>query len=145
MLSELPFVPLINIAIIVLAVLIHYEFLFRLSALIPHLLIKHRYRIVVGVLGSLVAHSLEVLLFALAYYVLPNVEGWGYLEGSFDGSLWDCLYFSYTSFTTLGVGDIVPHGHIRHLVGLESLTGLLLISWTASFLYFEMQRHWGRG
>ncbi|MGD8933935.1 MAG: two pore domain potassium channel family protein, partial [Gammaproteobacteria bacterium] len=30
------------------------------------------------------------------------------------------------------------------LVGMESLTGLLLITWTASFLYYEMQRYWDR-
>ena len=143
--SLLPLAALFNVAIIAVAVMIHYEFLFRLSATIPALKMPHRYRIVVGVFGALVAHSIEIILFALAYYFLPQLEGWGYLDGNFDGSIWSCIYFSYTSFTTLGVGDIIPHGHIRHLVGLESLTGLLLITWTASFLYFEMQRHWGRG
>ncbi len=44
----------------------------------------------------------------------------------------------------LGFGDIQPHGAIRNFVGLESLTGLLLITWTASFLYFEMQRYWNK-
>jgi hypothetical protein len=34
---------------------------------------------------------------------------------------------------------------LRFLVGLESLTGLVLITWSASFLFFELQRHWGRG
>ena len=135
---------IVIIFIIALAVLIHYEFLYRISALIPKMKIKHRYRIVFGVFGALVAHSLEILLFACAYYSLPQYEGWGHLEGNFNGSLVDAIYFSYTTFTTLGVGDIVPHGQIRHLAGLESLTGLLLITWTASFLYYEMQRYWDR-
>jgi len=135
---------LINISIITLAVLIHYEFLYRISTLIPKMKIKHRFRIVVGVFGALVAHSIEIFIFSLAYYLLPQIQGWGFLDGNFDGSLMDCVYFSYTIFTTLGFGDIEPHGHIRHLVGLESLTGLLLITWTASFLYYEMQRYWDR-
>lgn len=135
---------LVNIAIITLAVLIHYEFLYRVSAYIPKMKIKHRFRIVFGVFVALIAHSLEIWLFSLAYYFLPEAGSWGYIEGNFDGSLLDCVYFSYTTFTTLGVGDIQPHGPIRHLVGLESLTGLLLITWTASFLYYEMQRHWGK-
>jgi hypothetical protein len=135
---------LINSLIIAAAVLIHYEFLFRISTVIPKMKIKHRLRIVAGVFGALIAHTIEIWLFSLAYYLLPMVEGWGYLDGNFDGSLMDCVYFSYTIFTTLGFGDIEPHGHIRHLVGLESLTGLLLITWTASFLYFEMQRYWDR-
>ena len=135
---------LVNSLVIALAVLIHYEFLYQMSMAIPKMKIKHRFRIVLGVFGSLVAHSIEIWLFATAYYLLHHAQKWGYLKGSFDGSLMDCVYFSYTTFTTLGFGDIEPHGQIRHLVGLESLTGLLLITWTASFLYYEMQRYWDR-
>lgn len=135
---------LVNSLIIALAVLIHYEFLYRISTAIPKMKIKHRLRIVFGVFGALIAHSIEIWIFSIAYYLLPQVQYWGYLKGNFDGSLMDCVYFSYTTYTTLGFGDIEPHGHIRHLVGLESLTGLLLITWTASFLYYEMQRYWGR-
>ncbi|MBT8148979.1 MAG: potassium channel family protein [Gammaproteobacteria bacterium] len=134
----------IHILIIALAVLVHYEFLRSISALIPHMKINHRLRIVFGVIGALVAHSIEIILFALAYYFMPALPDWGELHGNFNGTLSDCIYFSYTTFTTLGVGDIEPHGAIRQLVGFESLTGLLLITWTASFLYFEMQRYWGR-
>ncbi|MCE9685648.1 MULTISPECIES: potassium channel family protein [Shewanella] len=133
---------LVNGLIIALAVLIHYEFLYRMSVLIPRMKLKHRFRIVCGVFGAIIAHSLEIWLFALGYYLLPHFRDWGHLSGNFSGSLLDCVYFSYISFTTLGLGDIVPHGHIRHLVGLEALTGLLLITWTASFLYYEMQRYW---
>ena len=66
----------------------------------------------------------------------------GGLEGNFDGSIWHCVYFSFTTFTTLGFGDIQPLGYIRYLTGIESLTGLVLITWTASFLFLEMQRNW---
>ncbi|MDX2503219.1 MAG: potassium channel family protein [Gammaproteobacteria bacterium] len=135
---------ILNIFILALAVLIHYEFLYQISVAIPKMKIKHRLRIVLGVFGALVAHSIEIWLFSIAYYLLPRMQGWGSIEGNFDGSFMDCVYFSYTTFTTLGLGDIEPLGHIRHLVGLESLTGLLLITWSASFLYYEMQRHWGR-
>jgi hypothetical protein len=69
-------------------------------------------------------------------------EAWGTLTGNFDGSILDCVYFSFTTFTTLGFGDIVPIGDLRFLVGIESLTGLVLITWTASFLFLEMQRYW---
>jgi len=131
-----------NCIIVAITVLIHYEFLYRMSVAIPKMRIKHRFRIVLGVIGSLIAHSIEICTFALAYFMLPESSKWGYLTGNYDGSLLDCIYFSYTTFTTLGFGDIQPHGPIRNLVGLESLTGLLLITWTASFLYYEMQRHW---
>ncbi len=135
---------LINSSIITLAVLVHYEFLYQISIAIPIMKIKHRFRIVFGVFGALIAHSIEIWLFSIAYYLLQQDRQWGYLEGNFDGSFMDCVYFSYTTFTTLGFGDIEAFGDIRHLVGLESLTGLLLITWTASFLYYEMQRYWDR-
>lgn len=51
---------LINILLITLAVLVHYEFLYRMSIAIPKMKIKHRYRIVFGVFGALVAHSIGV-------------------------------------------------------------------------------------
>ena len=70
------------------------------------------------------------------------MDDWGHLQGNFDGSLLDCVYYSFTTYTTLGLGDIEPHGDLRYLTGLEALTGLVLITWTASFLYLEMTRYW---
>ena len=42
----------------------------------------------------------------------------------------------------LGFGDVVPNGPLRLLAGAEALNGLLLIGWSASFLYLEMERWW---
>ena len=132
----------VNCLVVSIAVIVHYEFLYRVTAYIPKMTIRHRYRIVVGVFASLVAHAVEIWIFAAAYFILCHTEGWGSLEGNFNGSLLDCAYFSFTTFTTLGFGDIEPLGNIRYLTGIESLTGLVLITWTASFLYYEMQRLW---
>ncbi len=132
----------INSIIVALVVVIHYEFLFRLTMLMPRINIKHRFRIIMGVIGALMAHAVEVWIFAIAYYFMNRTDGWGHLEGSFNGSLMDCAYYSFTTFTTLGFGDIQPVGDIRYLTGIESLTGLVLITWTASFLFLEMQRYW---
>jgi hypothetical protein len=133
---------LINGLVVAVAVLVHYSFLFRMSYYIPKMTIKHHYRIVFGVFGALVAHVVEIWLFAAAYYLMHSSDGWGQLRGNFDGSLMDCAYFSFTVFSTVGFGDIVPLGDLRYLTGIESLTGLVLITWSASFLYFEMQRNW---
>jgi len=135
-------VTLINSLLVTLAVIVHYEFLYRVTLYVPKMKIRHRYRIVFGVFGALTAHALEIWIFAIAYFVLNRTESWGRLTGNFDGSLLDCSYFSFTVFTTLGFGDIEPLGHLRYLTGIESLTGLVLITWTASFLFFEMQKYW---
>jgi len=133
---------ILNSLVVAATVIIHYEFLYRISILIPTMKLKHRLRILFGVFAALIAHAIEVWVFAFAYYFMHHADGWGHLEGNFNGSLLDCTYLSFTIFTTLGFGDIQPIGHLRHLTGLESLTGLVLITWTASFLYYEMQRYW---
>lgn len=132
----------IIILIVALVVLLHYECLFQLTRLMPILRFKYRYRLVLGVFGALIAHVVEVFLFGASYLLMHRHEGLGNLEGRFDITLPDCIYFSFTTYTTLGYGDIEPFGGIRYLAGVESLTGLVLITWTASFLFIEMQRYW---
>ena len=133
---------LVNVVIIAITVAIHYEFLHRMTLLMPRLKMLHRFRIVLGVFVALTAHAVEVWIFGISYFFMNRAEDWGYLEGNFDGSLMDCVYFSFTAYSTLGTGDIVPFGDLRFLSALESLTGLVLITWTASFLYLEMTRYW---
>jgi hypothetical protein len=133
---------LINTLVVAVVVIVHYECLRLLSKLIIVVKIKPRLRIVFGVFGALIAHAVEVWIFAFAYYAMINLDGWGQLSGNIDGSLLDCVYFSFTVFSTVGFGDIVPLGHLRYLTGIESLTGLVLITWSASFLYYEMQKYW---
>ncbi|NNF17183.1 MAG: two pore domain potassium channel family protein [Gammaproteobacteria bacterium] len=132
----------LNTFIVATVVLVHYQCLTLLSKLIPRISVWHQFRIVLGVFGALLAHSIEIWIFAIAYYYMHHASGFGELQGLLSGSLLDCVYYSFTTFTTLGFGDIVPQGNIRYLTGIESLTGLVLITWSASFLFFEMQRYW---
>ena len=132
----------INSLVVLVVVTIHYEFLYRATRAMPRLRIPHRYRILAGVFAALAAHAIEIWVFAAAYFFMHRADGWGSLAGNFDGSLLDCAYFSFTVFTTLGFGDIEPLGELRYLTGIESLTGLVMITWSASFLFVEMQRHW---
>ncbi|AWN15831.1 potassium channel family protein [Salinisphaera sp. LB1] len=134
----------INIVVVTLAVGIHYELLYRMTTILPRLPVRHRFRIVLGVFGALCAHAVEVWIFAIAYYGMLHWAHIGYFSGHFNGTVLDCAYFSFTTFTTLGFGDIEPMAGVRYLTGIESLTGLLLITWSASFLFLEMQRYWTR-
>ena len=133
---------LINILLLTLAVLIHYECLFKITSYLPKSAFKPRSRILIGVFGALLAHIIEVWMFGAAYYFISAHDSYGHLSGNFDGSWWDSIYFSFTVYTTLGFGDIEVHGPLRFVTGIESLTGLVLITWTASFLYLEMRRYW---
>lgn len=88
------------------------------------------------------AHFAEIAIYAAAF-----AAGQHWLElGAFSGEAMktplDYLYFSSVSYTSLGIGDIFPTGHLRFLTGVEALNGLLLIAWSASFLFTMMNKLW---
>ena len=141
MLNIISVIALIT-SVITVAVIIHFEVLSSLSRLMPKMKIRYRFRIAIGIFGALVAHTLEVWMFTFAYYFMIKSGEFGQLVGVDNISLADCAYFSFITYTTLGYGDIVPIGDLRFLAGLEALTGLVLITWTASFMYYEMQKYW---
>ncbi len=129
------------VLLVILSVGVHYEELRLATVLVLHLGLPHRLRVAVGVLVAFAAHSFEALLFAVGWMVLLRL---GVAELSTpvpDGV--DVLYFSFSTYTSLGYGDIVPVGNARLLAGVESLLGLVLIAWTVSFTYLEMREHWG--
>lgn len=128
--------------LVAVTVIIHYEMLRLLWVVIPRLKMKHRVRVVVGVFGTICAHIIEVWLFGLAFYLMLSHGGFGSLEGNFNGSLTDSVYFSFTNYTTVGYGDIEPTGQLRFLAGMEAITGLSLITWSASFMFMEMRKFW---
>ncbi|MFM1897430.1 MAG: hypothetical protein RLZZ385_2504 [Pseudomonadota bacterium] len=132
----------INTVLVSLAVVVHYEILRLLSVIIPKLQVQHRLRVIFGVFGTICAHVIEVWMFGAAMYLMIGNGGFGTLQGNFDGSLLDCVYFSFTTYTSLGFGDIEPMGDLRFLTGLEALTGLSLITWSASFMFIEMRKFW---
>ncbi len=137
---------IINSALVAIAIMIHYEMLYQLSRLMPRLHMKHRYRVIVGVFGALLAHITEIWMFAFGYFFIIRFTSLGSLVAFDTGesihNIMNCIYYSFITYTTLGFGDIIPTGSLRFLTGLESLTGLVLITWTASFMYFEMRKYW---
>ena len=58
---------LIISGLVALTVVIHYEMLRLLWVYIPRLKIKHRVRVIIGVFGTICAHSIEVWVFGLAF------------------------------------------------------------------------------
>ena len=94
-------------------------------------------------LKLLALHVAEIWCYGIGYYWMEQQPDMGFVHGPHGiGSLFDAIYFSATIYTTLGLGDLSPVGPIRLLTGMESVTGLLLITWSASFTYLEMSRVW---
>jgi len=83
-------------------------------------------------------------VFALGYFTLLRAPGVGRLTGEFSGTLLDCSYYSFVVYTSVGFGDITPEGPLRLMSGMEALTGLVLVAWTASFLFLQIRELWGK-
>jgi hypothetical protein len=134
-------VGLVGLLLLVLTTVIHYEVLRMFSAGLRVVRVLERTKLVVIIVGAFIAHAMEIFLYAVAFYVLARYLGAGML-GDAHSSLTVSLYFSAETYTSLGYGDVVPQGHLRLLAGAEALNGLLLIGWSASYVYIAMERFW---
>lgn len=133
---------IITLALVVASIFIHYEMMRAVSNSLPDMDVKPRARLLVIIGVVFVAHIIEISLFAAAFGLMQHRWGLGEIVGSLEGGWVDYFYFSASSYTTLGMGDIVPLGHIRFVSAIESLTGLVLIAWSASYTYLAMSKFW---
>lgn len=76
----------------------------------------------------MVAHTLEVFVWALAYAIFGAAPA---------GS--DLLYFAFVNYTTLGYGDITPTPAWRLTGPMTAMNGILMFGWSTAVL-FEVLR-----
>ena len=119
-------------ALVAITFAIHFAGLVALSAVIRKRAVPHvNLSTVVGqglaiffVLLSLFAiHSIEIWVFTLTYLALgtfPDVE--------------TAVYFSTSTFSTVGYGDVLIDKDWRMLAAAESVIGFLLLGWSTAFL-----------
>lgn len=136
-------VVLATVGILTLCLVVHYEVLYACNRYLPLLMTRRRRpRVLILMFTILAAHIAEIWLFAGGYALLVGVLGLGELGGLPDAQFLDFVYFSAMTYTTVGFGDVVPVGDIRFLAGTEGLVGLVMITWSASYTFLEMQRDW---
>lgn len=82
-------------------------------------------------LGVFGAHIVEIWIWALFYLTVESAEF---------QTLEKALYFSTTSFTTVGYGDIVLGPQWRMLGSIEAANGFLLFGWNTAFLFEVMSK-----
>lgn len=133
---------MVTVVLVALTILVHYEVLRVTSAHLSELPIPPHGRIIVVVGAAFTAHTLEVWLYGAAYWLLVLQLGISGFGGQAVTGFEDALYFSAVTYTSLGFGDLYPVSHMRLVAGVESLNGLVLIGWSASFTYLAMQRYW---
>ncbi|MBD3771483.1 MAG: two pore domain potassium channel family protein [Rhodobacterales bacterium] len=79
--------------------------------------------ILIVVFSLFALHSLEIWLYAFAYLLVGELH-----------QIETAVYFSTSTFTTVGFGDVILSHKWRMLGVAESMNGFLLISWSTAFL-----------
>jgi hypothetical protein len=132
-----------TLVVIALVIFLHYESLRYCLKFLPLASHHRRQRVVILIWIIMATHAAEIWLFGLAYWFLLKWPMFGSIDGQVPITvLIDYVYFSGMTYTTVGFGDLVPSGPIRLMTGMEALTGLVMITWSASFTFLEMQRDW---
>lgn len=129
----------LSVIIVALCIAIHYEALNLINSL-HQKFHSHRTGLIVAMLGLFAAHVVEIWVYACGYLIAVE-----WLSGSIsitDPSWFDFVYYSAMVYTTVGFGDIIPAGTLRMMTMSEALSGLSLITWSASFTFLKMQRRW---
>jgi hypothetical protein len=94
------------------------------------------------VLGCMVSHVVEISIFAFGIFILAadyddlRLAEQGLQEGGLN--LW---FYSAMFYTSVG-GPSPREAGLRFFVACEAVAGLVLVTWTASFLFLLMQRFW---
>lgn len=81
------------------------------------------------VFGLLVLHLLQILVWAACYE-------WGACFPDFATS----FYYSATSYSTVGYGDVIPPGNWRVIGSIEAVTGVLMFGWSTGVLFAVVNR-----
>lgn len=80
------------------------------------------------ILAALSVYLLIGLFFAFAISVMAVVDSGPFFSSGIDGSLPDHLYFSYSTLTTVGFGDLAARGDLGRMASvLEALIGQLYL------------------
>jgi hypothetical protein len=80
------------------------------------------------ILGAISVYTVLGILFTYLYGTIDRIQGTPFFEGVPHPAGSDFLFFSYTTLTTTGYGDLVPGGQPgRMLSGLEMMIGQIFL------------------
>lgn len=148
MLADFIIMCAVGIFAITTTCLITYEILRFVWFLLPKLAFVTRLRVVLIFIPIFFIHILSIWFYAGLYFIIENYTTLGSLSGDIMAasltyeSFIERLYFSASTYASLGLGDIFPTKNLRMLASAEVLNGLVLIGWTISFTYLTMEKFW---
>jgi voltage-gated potassium channel len=125
-------------AVVALSVVIH---LVGLGALLAML---RRHRIAARPTLAIVLDGAAILLAAFGLFALHSLEIWiwagVYCWLNVFGEFEQALYFSTSTYVTIGYGDVVLARGSRILGSIEGASGIILIGWSTAFFFSIVDR-----
>lgn len=99
------------------------------------------------VLGAVDAYLLIGMFFAFVYQAVGNIGSAPFFEGGIDGTVAESLFFSFTTLTTTGYGNLVPASNLGQTFAvMEMLIGqLFLITAVAKVINAWRPARWRAG
>jgi Ion channel len=79
---------------------------------------------VATVLVLMAAHTVEVMVWSLAYALVDAAPAGA-----------DLVYFAFVNYTTLGYGDVTPVERWRLLGPMTAMNGVLLFGWSTAVIF----------
>jgi hypothetical protein len=89
---------------------------------------KHGQVTIEVVMGSLCLYMLAGMFFAFAYGAIENLGGTPFFAGGDDWTPQRAVYFSFTTLTTTGYGDLTARSDVGHMLSVtEALFGQIYL------------------
>lgn len=121
-----------------LTVLIHFIGLSILLALIG------RYRPSAGRARNFMGNAIAILGAAFGLFALHGVEIWSYALLYWGMTAFEtfeaALYFSTSTYATIGYGDLVLPADNRLIGAIEGANGIILLGWSTAFFFAVVDR-----
>lgn len=94
-----------------------------------------------SVFGVLCVYLLLGMLFAYIYGAIDRVSGSPFFAGGTPATVSNCLYFSFTTLTTVGYGDLTASTNLGHTLSVsEALLGQIYLVTIVSLIVANLGR-----
>jgi len=94
-----------------------------------------------AVFGVLCVYLLIGMLFAFLYGSIDRLGGSPFFAGGQPASVADCLYYSFTTLTTVGYGDLTARSNLGHTLSVsEALVGQIYLVTIVSLIVANLGR-----
>ena len=130
----------IALIVVVGTAMVHYELIRRMDRFARRSVRPYPALLVV-IIGLIALHLLEIAAYAGTFALAVGPLALGAFHGLAPHSPMAFFYYAAEAYASLGYGDVYPTGDLRLVTSIAPLNGILLLTWSGSFL-FSLVEDW---